>query len=222
MKYQIQELIKSNRKTISIQVNEDGKLIIKAPKKISHSEIDLLIQKHHSWIEKRITYYENNKINKKEFKENQEFLFMGNAYFLKFDSNYSSPYIFEDNIFLSPKYDENWLNIFEIWYKQEARKIFNQRAIIFAKLMGLKYKSIKLSSAKTRWGSCSSLGNINLAWRLIMSPLEIIDYVIVHELAHLKQANHSQKFWNEVGFVLPDYKNRRNWLKENGHFLRLH
>jgi len=173
------------------------------------------------WITKRVEFYSQNKFYPKQFKENEEFLFLGETYKLKFDNNYSSPYIFEDNIFISSLLENNCLDIFEKWYKEKAREIFNKRAYIFSKLLGVKYKKIKLSSAKTRWGSCSSKGYINLSWRLIMAPLDIIDYLVVHELAHLKQANHSPKFWQEVENILPDYKNRRNWLKENGHFLRL-
>ncbi len=221
MNFQIHEIIKSNRKTISIQVDEQGKLIVKVPKSLNNNELELVLQKHHSWIEKRIDFYKKNKIQEKRFIENQDFLFLGEKYFLKFNPDYSSPYIFEDNIFISSKIENNWLDVFYNWYRQQAIIIFNQRAIIFSKLLGVRYKKIKLSNAKTRWGSCSSLGNINLAWRLIMAPLEIIDYVIVHELAHLLQANHSQRFWAEVQKILPDYKNRRKWLKENGHLLRL-
>lgn len=90
-----------------------------------------------------------------------------------------------------------------------------------AKTMGLAYKSLKINNAKTRWGSCGSSGNLNFTWRLIMAPKKVVDYVIVHELAHLKQMNHSPKFWNEVKLIIPDYKNDELWLKRNGHLLYL-
>ncbi|MEM3513203.1 MAG: M48 family metallopeptidase, partial [Thermoplasmata archaeon] len=86
---------------------------------------------------------------------------------------------------------------------------------------GFKPKKIKITSGKTRFGSCTSKGYINLSWRLVLAPPEIIDYVIVHELAHLKEPNHSKKFWAVVEKFIPDYKTKRKWLKENGHLLIL-
>ncbi len=82
--------------------------------------------------------------------------------------------------------------------------------------MNLKYQRIVIKDQKTRWGSCSSLHNINYNWKLILMPTEILDYVVVHELAHLKEMNHSPRFWSEVEKILPSYKESRAWLRENG------
>ncbi|MEA3452294.1 MAG: YgjP-like metallopeptidase domain-containing protein, partial [Bacteroidota bacterium] len=100
MNYHIDEIIKSKRKTISIQVNEQGKLIIKAPKNISKKELEALINQHRLWIDKRVKFYSQNKFYPKKFKENEKFLFLGEEYNLKFNENYSSPYIFEEKIFI--------------------------------------------------------------------------------------------------------------------------
>jgi predicted metal-dependent hydrolase len=80
--------------------------------------------------------------------------------------------------------------------------------------MGVNVSKVKLSSAKKSWGSCSSLGNINLNWRLVKAPMQVVDYVVVHELAHLKQMNHSPKFWYEVQKIIPDYQKCRQWLRK--------
>ena len=82
--------------------------------------------------------------------------------------------------------------------------------------MGVSYGSITVREQKTRWGSCSAKGNLNFNWKLVLMPEEILDYVVVHELAHRLQMNHSTEFWDEVEKILPDYRNRRQWLKENG------
>ena len=101
-------------------------------------------------------------------------------------------------------------------YRQRAKERLRGRAAYFAPIMGVSYGSLRLSSAKTRWGSCSGKGNLNFHWKLILMPPEVLDYVVVHELAHLKEMNHSPRFWAVVEAVLPDYKERRQWLKENG------
>lgn len=101
--------------------------------------------------------------------------------------------------------------------REDARNIIVNKVEYFAKKYNFKYSKIRLSSAKTRWGSCSIKGTISINWNLIFAPEEILDYVIIHELCHTKQHNHSDKFWNEVSKIIPDYKNKRMWLKNNGH-----
>lgn len=98
--------------------------------------------------------------------------------------------------------------------KEEAGAYIGSRCPFFAKQMGVSYQKIGITKAKTRWGSCSSKGNISFSYRLMLTPKDAIDYVIVHELAHLKEMNHSQKFWAIVGKMMPDYKERRRLLRE--------
>ena len=99
---------------------------------------------------------------------------------------------------------------------QEALDVLPQKVRVFARKMGLSYGRITIRNQKTRWGSCSQKGNLNFNCLLMLTPPEIQDYVVVHELCHLKEMNHSERFWNEVGKVLPDYRQREKWLKENG------
>ncbi len=100
--------------------------------------------------------------------------------------------------------------------KKQARKAIVPRVEHYASIMNVEYGRIAIRAQKTRFGSCSSKGNLNFNCILALMPEEIVDYVVVHELAHLKQMNHSKLFWAEVEKVLPDYKKRRRWLKENG------
>ena len=101
-------------------------------------------------------------------------------------------------------------------YRRQAREQLEARCSYYAGLMGVAYNRISVRAAKTRWGSCSAQGNLNFHWKLILMPPEVLDYVVVHELAHRKEMNHSPRFWAEVGKVLPDYKRRRKWLKDHG------
>lgn len=99
---------------------------------------------------------------------------------------------------------------------EQAKNVFAAKCRTFAAQMGVTYGRITVREQKTRWGSCSSKGNLNFNWKLVLMPEEILDYVVVHELAHRKEMNHSTAFWAVVGSVIPDYRARRQWLKVNG------
>lgn len=112
------------------------------------------------------------------------------------------------------------------WTQEDYRKcrtaagqMLQERAAFFAGIMGVDYGRITVRDQRTRWGSCSAKGNLNFNWRLILAPQEVLDYVVVHELAHRREMNHSHRFWSLVKMVLPDYERRRRWLKENGEAL---
>ena len=100
------------------------------------------------------------------------------------------------------------------WYRQQAVGLIRSRVEVFSRIMGVTPSRVVVKQQKSRWGSCSSKGNVNLNWRLVMMPPEVLDYVVVHELAHLKVLNHSKGFWDLVGSVLEDYPQRRKRLKE--------
>lgn len=104
-------------------------------------------------------------------------------------------------------------------YKKRLRPVLEERAACFAGLMKVRYHRITVRAQKTRWGSCSAKGNLNFNWKLALVPPEILDYVVVHELSHLIEMNHSPRFWQQVEQVLPDYKDKRLWLKKNGNRL---
>lgn len=100
--------------------------------------------------------------------------------------------------------------------RERAKAVLAQRTAYFARQIGVTYGRITVRDQKTRWGSCSQTGNLNFNFRLILAPLEVLDYVVVHELCHRRQMNHSAQFWQEVAQVLPDYRKRKAWLTENG------
>ena len=107
------------------------------------------------------------------------------------------------------------------WYKQRAEIKLNEKAKRYAKQIGVEYKTVGIKSYKSRWGSCSVDGDIDFNWKIIMAPNRIVDYVVVHELCHLKHHDHSPQFWQAVEQVLPDYAERKEWLKENGLVLEI-
>ena len=109
----------------------------------------------------------------------------------------------------------------EAQYKKQAKAYLQQKCQCFSQIMGLKHGEVRINSAKTRWGSCNKKGNINFTYRLLFVPEDVIDYVVVHELAHLKEMNHSARFWSVVEQTMPDYKTRREKLRECEHQVEL-
>jgi predicted metal-dependent hydrolase len=120
-----------------------------------------------------------------------------------------------DKIIVSASTKEGINQVLKAWYFQEARELITHKVAVFSDLIGVKYNKLTVKSVRTRWGSCSRLGNLNFSWKLIMFPEMVIDYVIVHELCHLKRMDHSPTFWKLVQKYCPDCFQHRKWLKDN-------
>ncbi len=212
------KIIRSKRKTIALVVQPNGELLVRAPQRATQRQISAMLKKHAGWIAKKQAEVQARQaaFAPRQFVDGEEFLFLGEIYALKILSQQKPALELKQDFQLAKSAQGAAKDIFENWYKKEACHIFNERVAHYAEKHGFDVKQVKLSSARTRWGSCSSKGYINLTWRLVMAPLEIIDYVVVHELCHLREANHSSAFWAQVGAIMPDYKSRRRWLKENG------
>ncbi len=197
-------LVKSSRRrTVSIQIGAGGKMTVRCPYYMGKWIVDGFLREKQDWIYKH--YMEA--VRKAELDGSFDVDDSGNAGFDDGDSR--SPIHTNEDPDLIKK------------HKKYARKIFEAKVAYYQQFTGGNYTSITVRDQKTRWGSCSGRGTLSFNWRLILAPPEILDYVVVHELCHLTHMNHSKDFWNLVGSVIPDYKIRRKWLKENGHTLRL-
>jgi hypothetical protein len=216
----IDKLLKSNRKTVSLQVIPGGQLVVRAPENITQYELDKIIALHSKWIMKKKETLKNVFVPKKNYSEGEQFLFLGKNYTLKF-SPVAGSIILDDKLYINPKKKDIAEKLIVEFYRKKAKEFIVARVFHFAMKFGYQFKSVRITSAKKRWGSCSYKGNLNFAWRLIMAPPEIIDYVVIHELAHLRIKNHSKEFWDKVAELMPDYYSRRNWLKKNGYLLDL-
>lgn len=216
------ELIRARRKTLSLRISETGVLIVRAPMRTPLFFIHRFIQEKTDWIARtRDSMMHHAAKNKKHFIEGEEFLYLGKYYPLHFDATLRSKIHFT-NGFKVPELPASQLKkLFVVWYKARAIERSTERAHYFAEKIGVDFEIIRLSSASTRWGSCSSSKNLRINWRLIMADPAILDYVVVHELAHLKYMNHSRAFWELVEQQVPDYRTRRQWLRLHGHTLNI-
>ena len=147
------------------------------------------------------------------------FLLLGENYEIRLtDTRYIRLNVKESALYLPEK---NARKRLVLWLKENAKRIFTQASLETAKRMGVTVQSVEISSARTRWGSCSRDNRIRYSFRLLYTPKEMVEYVIVHELAHVKHKNHSPAFWREVEKYVPDYKARRKWLKEHGVLMQI-
>lgn len=213
------QLIRSKRRTLGLQITRDAMLVIRAPHRLPEKDICGFISRQMPWILKKYEQVLQFKEAKpaKQFKEGERFLFLGNEYTLTKSSDTIRRVILEDqSLVLSSKYFDKAQKFLEKWYREEAYEYINERAKFFSRLMGRKYSKIKLGTASTRWASCGPTGNLNFNWKLMMAPPEVVDYVVVHELAHIDIKDHSARFWKEVARYCPDYKSRCHWLKKKG------
>ena len=167
-------VVRSDRRTLSLQLKIDGSLIVRCPRRYPQREIQNFVQSKQAWILQNLRQLESVK---------------------------NLPHLTEEEL--------------EILSDQAHSRI-PQRVRYFAPMVGVSYGRITIRCQKTRWGSCSSAGNLNFNLLLMLTPPEVLDYVVVHELCHRKEMNHSRKFWDEVEKVLPDYRKQRLWLKQNG------
>lgn len=220
-------VVKSRRKSLSIAIQPDGNLLVKAPLSMSDAEILKWVKTKTGWIiRQRAKILEQQVENPpKQYVSGEKFLYLGQEYELEVrisEGRAGMVGIVEDKIVLFSKTDESLevKKFLEDWYVKQAKLWIPKRVSFFAKQMGESFGRITIKNQRKRWGSCSSARNLNFNWRLIMAPPEVLDYVVVHELCHLRQMNHSKEFWREVENVLWDYKVHKSWLEKNGGLLR--
>lgn len=173
-------IIRSSRRTLSLQVKNDGQVIVRAPRHVTLQEIAAFVRKNSAWLHKHLE-----KVRKEK------------------ELNAASP--------VQPLTMDDIQKLAD-----EALRVIPGRVAHFAPLVGVTYGRITVRNQRTRWGSCSSKGNLNFNCLLMLAPPDILDYVVVHELCHRKEMNHSPKFWAEVAKVIPDYKERQKWLRTEG------
>ena len=210
------QIIEKNVKHARIRVSCDGSVRITIPQNFLQQDLITLLQKKQSWIEKHQAFFRNQtKIN---LQRNQLLLY-GDRYHYFYES--SSHQVTINYLYKTIQSSLNLLEqtIQESWYKSIAKPYLTQRTQELAQNFNFQHNKIFIRSQRTKFGSCSSLKNISLNWRLIKAPKFVIDYVIIHELCHTKIMNHSSKFWLLLRSLYPDYQDAVEWLKKYGHNL---
>lgn len=221
------ELKRTKRKTIGIKITLEGAVIVTAPLHLSERTIKKVIKEKEGWIRKK---QEGILIAFQKLAGNMAFLqdkllYLGIPYsvdlVLEPEFYKTTVGLYGEKIYIMSRvFDEiEMKKALEKWYREEARKVIQDRVALYRDQIGVSVHSIFIKAQKTRWGSASTKGNLNFNWKLMMAPVEVIDYVVIHELCHLREMNHSKQFWELVSQYDENYKAHRRWLKENGSLL---
>lgn len=214
-------IIYSERKTLSVIVERDRSVIVRAPINTSAEVIAKEIEKRKRIIQKKIEHNQKYPYEKqvKEFVAGESLMYLGKNYKLHLVDEPIEGIVFDNKFLISREKQQQANKLFKAWYIKSAHEIITPKAIALANQIGVKYNNINILDIKYRWGSCTPKDNIHFNWRLIKAPINVIEYIIVHELTHLLESNHTPEFWNRVSAQLPAFDKAKLWLKENGHEL---
>lgn len=223
MKYQDIDfnLQRNKRKTVSIYVEPNGDINVLAPEKISEDDLNQVIEKKRYWIYKSLSELEllNETKVDREIKNGEGFLYLGKNYKLKILKHLKNPLTLrQGRFYLDKDSSDRAKEFFKEFYKNKGKIYILARIKYFKNKLGVNPPQLRIMELGNRWGSCSDK-YINFHWKIMMAPTKIVDYVIVHELAHLIEINHTNNFWELVESIIPDYMERKNWLKINGAYL---
>lgn len=226
-------IVKTNRKTISIKVTADGNVILALPIKCSEATLQTILSKKSTWIVSKVNEMKSRKqfLASREYENGESLKLLGNDYnFIVIYGNYKKCSAKFDNKLFTLLLDDNIVvekrkiaakETLTKLYREIAKVLLKERTDYYSKLCSFKPARITIKEQKSVWGSCSSIGNINYNWKIIMASLAVVDYIVVHELCHLVHHNHSSEYWKLVESILPQYKECKKWLKENGGTLTL-
>jgi len=218
----VDRVIRSRRRTIGLIVTPDARLIVRAPHRVSEAVIEAAIREKSAWILKKICEMRQRpQAVHHGYEEGEIFWFLGRPYPLHISDEPLQGIVRTDRLVVPRTARPDIRHAIRHWYAEEAAKEIRSRCMWFSMMTGYAPTSIRITDARQRWGSCNHRGGLNFSWRLIQAPLPIVDYVIVHELVHLRQPDHSKKFWDKVEKLMPDYRKRREWLRENERLLRI-
>lgn len=210
---------KSNRKTVSIFVERDGSVSARVPEKLDSEEIkEVLISKEYQ-IHKNLAEWKllNDRSVEREFVNGQSFLYLGRNYRLQLiESDDNQLRFSKGRFYLSQSEKSKAKEHFTRFYRNKLKEKLPSIVNRYKKQLGVQPKEIKVMELQNRWASCSKIGNVNFHWKCAMAPIDVLHYIVVHELAHLIHLNHTPEFWNEVDKVLPSYEKQKHWLKLNG------
>jgi predicted metal-dependent hydrolase len=218
----IHKVIRSRRRTIALVVGSDATLTVRAPLQTPIEYLEDLVRRKLQWIKRKIIEVEQRPaLRLKKFVNGASFLYLGDPYRLRFVNKADEPLIFKKEFILARDQKNQARELLVNWYRQEADKKITARVNWHARRFGLKVGRVRITNAQKRWGSCGRDNSLNFSWRLIMAPLRVVDYVVIHELAHTVERSHSQGFWRKVAMMSPTYRSGMDWLKKNEHLLQI-
>ncbi len=212
----VDEIIYTDSKRISLTITQNGVVVLKIPKGISISKAENFVISKQNWIHKTKSKISSRNKAYSDFIEYKKVSILGKVFNLKYDPCYKTPTLTDYDLII-----KDYKKLIA-YYKKIAQDVLKERTDYLAKVMRLDNFSFKIDNSRTRWGSCSSTRQIKLNFRVVMLPHKYVDYIIIHELSHLRHMNHSQNFWREVEKYKPDYKKLKKDLTDYEFFLSMY
>ena len=214
------------RKTMTLRIDREGRVVIRAPMHAIKKEIDGFFEANRVWVARKLAERQaaQRMCKPKTFVDGEEFLFLGKSYPLRLgdpNGRYPALYFCSQGFTLPVNHKHKARELFIKWYKRMARETISEKVLSFGEQLNLVPRGIRFVTARAQWGSCSRDNCLSFNWKLIMAGDACIDYVVAHELLHIKEKNHSPRFWKSLESFMPDYKERRAWLDENAHLLSI-
>jgi len=219
------ELLPGNqRKTTDIVIERDGRVTVRPPADYTPEQVDAVVENKRMWIYRNLAEWRDMNASAvvREWVSGETFLYLGRAYRLALVSDDGPDLQLKDGRFRLQRslIEKSGIagarETFEQYFTKKGIQRFSQRVSYFAPKVGVEVASVKLKDMGYRWASCGKTGILNFHWKCMMAPPKIIDYIAVHELCHLRHRNHTEAYWNEVDKVMPDYRERKEWLRRHG------
>lgn len=211
------------RKGIRITIERDRSVVVHAPEGTEATVIERAVAGQHANILRRVNHPQKYPAPRpvNEFVSGESILFLGSTYPLTVTDEAIEGIRFNEHFYISRINQSKANDLLRAWYQQQANQWLTPRIELYANRLGVAYEKIRVTDLRFRWGSCTAQNNLHFNWRLIKAPMRVVEYIIVHELAHLIEPNHTPAFWNIVAVQLPDYEKAKGWLKEYGHLLEV-
>lgn len=217
-------VVRSRRMTADIVVERDGRVIVRAPAELPHEHIEDIIQSKLYWIYKTLAEWRDLNATRvlREYRNGEGFLYLGRSYRLSLIADQGEPLVLRSGRFCMRRdlVDRGEMAAakaaFREYFIARGHERITQRAHYYAPKVGVIPREVNVRELGHRWASCSPKGNLAFHWKCMMAPPTIIDYIVVHELCHVHYMDHTQAFWNEIDKVMPDYRERKEWLRKNG------
>jgi predicted metal-dependent hydrolase len=218
------QVVRSRRRTADIVVERDGRVVVRAPVQVTAEKIAEIVRLKRLWIYRTLAEWRESNVKRfvREYRNGESFLYLGRSYRLSLVSDQSEPLLLKAGRFCLRRDlvdggdNLNAKAAFRDFYLNRGRERLDDRVAYYAPKVGVLPLTVGVRDLGYRWASCSPTGRLAFHWKCLMAPATIIDYIVVHELSHLHQLDHTDAFWNEVDKVMPDYRERKDWLRVHG------
>jgi len=215
-------IIRTNRRSVSLMISKSGEIIVRAPKKVSMDKIFEFVNEKEKWITKHLNIIKKNNELNFDIKNYDSVLILGKKYEVRQIAGIKRIEVSKNEIIYPISWEKSiFIHRLEKFLREQAKTILEQRIEYFAELMQIDYNSFSVKNYKARWGCCSKKGDIIINYKAIMLPHYIIDYILIHELSHLFEFNHSSKFYQIVASVMSSWKKARKDLKNYSYLLEM-